>query len=109
MVFSSPLFLFLFLPVVLTVYALLPGTKSRNFFLLLVSLVFYAWGEIGFIFLLLASTAINYFLGLWVDRSQDPASRKMAVTVAVIVNVGLLAFFEYANVIIRALNALLHF
>lgn len=44
MVFSSPLFLFLFLPVVLTVYFLLPGLRARNSWLLLVSLFFYAWG-----------------------------------------------------------------
>ena len=61
------------------------------------SLVFYAWGEVVFIFLLLASTVINYFLGLWVDRSEEPATRKLAVAVAVFVNIGLLAFFKYAN------------
>ncbi len=108
MVFSSPLFLFLFLPVVLTVYVLLPGLKSRNFWLLLMSLAFYAWGEINFIFLLLASTVANYLLGRWVDRSQDPARRKLAVVVAVVVNVGLLAFFKYANFAVATLNSLLH-
>src|SRR5665213_103346 len=107
MVFSSPIFLFLFLPVVLTAYVLLPGTKARNVFLLLASLLFYAWGEVGFIFLLLASTAMNYVLGLWVERNQKPAKRKMAVAVAVIVNVGLLAFFKYANLLVATLNSLL--
>ena len=63
MVFSSPIFLFLFFPIVLTVYVLLPGIKVRNFWLLLMSLVFYAWGQIDFILLLLASTLINYGLG----------------------------------------------
>jgi alginate O-acetyltransferase complex protein AlgI len=109
MVFSSPLFLFLFLPVVLTVYVFLPGLRIRNLWLLLASLAFYAWGEIGFVFLLLASTAGNYLLGRWVDRSQEPAGRKMAVVVAVVLNVGLLAFFKYANFAVGALNALLAF
>jgi len=105
MVFSSPLFLFLFLPVVLTVYAVLPGVRTRNFWLLLVSLAFYAWGEVGFILLLLASTVMNYLLGLWVDRSEKPASRKLAVAVAIFVNIGLLAFFKYANFAVSMVNA----
>jgi alginate O-acetyltransferase complex protein AlgI len=109
MVFSSPLFLFLFLPVVLTVYLLLPGLKIRNFWLLLASLAFYAWGEVAFIFLLLASTITNYLLGRWVDRSQDPAGRKVAVAVAVVVNVGLLAYFKYANFAVGGINSLLAF
>ena len=104
MVFSSPLFLFLFLPVVLAVYAVLPGVRTRNFWLLLVSLAFYAWGEVGFILLLLMSTAMNYLLGLWVDRSEKPASRKFAVAVAIFVNVGLLAFFKYANFAVSMVN-----
>jgi alginate O-acetyltransferase complex protein AlgI len=107
MLFSSPIFLFLFLPVVLTVYLLLPRTTVRNLWLLLMSLVFYAWGEIDFIFLLLASTVVNYAIGLWVDRSTDNTSRKMAVTVAVIVNIGLLAFFKYADFAVGAFNSLL--
>jgi alginate O-acetyltransferase complex protein AlgI len=104
MVFSSPLFLFLFLPVVLTVYAVLPGVRTRNFWLLLVSLAFYAWGEVGFILLLLASTVVNYLLGLWVDRSEEPASRKLAVAVAIFFNIGLLAFFKYANLAVSTVN-----
>ena len=108
MVFSSPIFLFLFLPVVLTIYALLPGTKAKNLWLLLTSLVFYAWGEVVFIFLLLASTLINYFLGLWVDRSEDTRRRKLAVTVAVCANIGLLAFFKYADFVVATLNSVLH-
>lgn len=107
MVFSSPLFLFLFLPVALTAYLLCPGLRARNCWLLLASLAFYAWGEPAFIFLLLASTVMNYFLGRWVDGSQAATGRKMAVTTAVIVNVGLLAFFKYANGGVALLNSLL--
>ncbi len=104
MVFSSPLFLFLFLPVVLAIYAVLPGVRSRNFWLLLVSLVFYAWGEVGFILLLLASTLMNYLLGLWVDRTAEPGSRKTAVAVAIVINIGLLAFFKYGNLVVSTVN-----
>ena len=94
MIFSSPLFLFLFLPLVLTVYLLLPRLGLRNLWLLLASILFYAWGEAGFILLLLASTLVNYWLGLRLDRAVEPAPRKQVVTVAIIVNVGLLAFFK---------------
>ncbi len=107
MVFSSPVFLFLFLPIVLTVYLVLPGLRARNAWLLLFSLVFYAWGEPVFIFLALASTLLNYFLGLWVDRSADPARRKAVVALAIALNIGLLAFFKYTNFAVANLNALL--
>ena len=107
MVFSSPIFLFLFLPVVLAVYALLPGLRAKNYWLLLMSLVFYAWGEVLFIFLLLASTLMNYFLGLWVDRSEDTGRRKLAVAVAVCANIGLLCFFKYADFFVATINSIL--
>ncbi len=108
MVFSSPIFLFLFLPVVLSLYALLRGNKGRNNWLLLTSLVFYAWGEVVFIFLLLGSTLVNYYLGRWVDRHEDINKRKVAVGVAVAFNVGLLAFFKYADFVVNTLNSVVH-
>ena len=104
MVFSSPLFLFLFLPVVLTVYFLLPGLRARNFWLLLASLVFYAWGELAFICLLLVSTLANFELGKWVDRCQKESERKLAVAAGVVVNVGFLAFFKYAGLVVASIN-----
>jgi alginate O-acetyltransferase complex protein AlgI len=108
MVFSSPIFLFLFLPIVLTLYWFFPGIKERNYWLLFTSLVFYAWGEVLFIFLLLASTLGNYLLGLWVDNTKDRRKRKAAVAVAVALNIGILAFFKYANFIADNLAPLLH-
>ena len=107
MVFSSPLFLFLFLPIVLTLYALLPGIRARNLCLLIVSLIFYAWGEVGFIFLLLGSTLVNWFLGLRVDREQDPTKRKQAVTLAIVLNIGLLVYFKYAGPMFAEVNTVL--
>ena len=109
MVFSSPLFLFLFLPVVLAVYFLLPGLRARNGWLLLVSLFFYAWGEPAFIFLLLVSTLLNFWFGQWVERSEVISERKRAVAVAVMVNVGFLALFKYAGLVVASLNAPLKF
>ena len=105
MVFSSPLFLFLFLPIVLTLYAMLPGIRARNLCLLIVSLLFYAWGEVGFIFLLLGSTLVNWFLGMRLDREQDPAKRKRAVTLAIVLNIGLLVYFKYTGFALTEIHA----
>lgn len=107
MVFSSPIFLFLFLPVVLTGYFFLPGLRMKNLWLLAFSLLFYAWGEPIFIFLALISTLMNFYLGRWVDRTEDPARRKFVVGLAVTLNIGLLAFFKYANFAADNLNSLL--
>jgi alginate O-acetyltransferase complex protein AlgI len=65
MIFASPLFLFVFLPVVLVVYLLLPGLAARNFWLLLASLVFYSWGEPGFV-------AVQLFAGHQSGTSNRP-------------------------------------
>lgn len=104
MVFSSPLFLFCFLPIVLTVYFVLPSLQSRNLWLLVASLIFYTWGEVAFIPLLLVSTFVNYLLGLWVDRSQGNMGRKIAVSVAIAVNIGMLAFFKYGPLTTETIN-----
>src|SRR5215470_16128591 len=106
MVFSSPIFLFAFLPLVLLCLAV-PALKLRNTLLLIFSLVFYAWGEVVFVFLMLGSTVVNYYLGLWVDRERDQSRRRWAVGVAVALNIGTLAFFKYANFAVANCNDLL--
>src|SRR6266550_5852593 len=73
MVFCSRVFFFLFLPVVLAAYFLLPRS-CRNALLLAASLFFYLWGEKTYIYVMLASIALNYVWGLWMDRVRD--SRK---------------------------------
>ena len=107
MLFSTPLFLFLFLPVVLLVYFFLPGIRARNIWLLLASLVFYAWGELAFIPVLLLSVLINYSAGWAMERSKTPASRKYVITVGIVFNLGLLVFFKYSNLLIGNLNTVL--
>jgi alginate O-acetyltransferase complex protein AlgI len=106
MVFSSPIFLFLFLPVVLA-GCLLPSLRLRNLWLLIFSILFYAWGEVGFVGLMLASTVINYFLGRWVEKEMDDRRRRWAVGVAIALNLGLLAIFKYTNFAVHNLNAIL--
>jgi alginate O-acetyltransferase complex protein AlgI len=106
MVFSSPIFLFLFLPIVLA-GCLLPSLRLRNFWLLTFSILFYAWGEVGFVGLMLGSTVINYFLGRWVEKETDERRRRWAVGVAIALNLGLLAIFKYTNFAVQNLNSVL--
>lgn len=103
MVFSSPIFLFLFLPVTLGIYFMLRG-RARNLWLLAASLVFYGWGEPKFLFVLLVSIISNFLLALWIERSRDTPQARVALTLAVVINIGLLATFKYANFFVDGLN-----
>jgi len=108
MVFSSVVFLFYFLPVVLLLYQLAGNDNRRNLLLLIVSLVFYTWGEGVFVCILLFSILINYFSGLHVNRFRE-TNKKLAWIIALIAiatNLGLLAVFKYANFIVSNLNPL---
>ena len=104
MVFSSPVFLFLFLPAILAGYFLLPSLAARNFLLLTGSLLFYAWGEVHYVLILLASIAANTWFATRISRSEGPA-RRWNLTAAVAVNLGLLGYFKYANFLLENFNA----
>lgn len=104
MVFSSPVFLFLFLPIVLGLYFLGPKA-ARNGVLLVASLLFYAWGEPRFVLVMLASVAGNYALGLFVQRYRDHVGRNLAIAATVALNIGLLGFYKYAGFFVANTNA----
>ncbi len=106
MVFSSPAFLFLFLPVVITGYWACPG-RLRNAWLLLASILFYAWGEGFFALIMLVSIAVNWGAALLVERSRTGTPRKLVLAVAVAVNLGMLVFWKYANFAVDTVNPLL--
>jgi alginate O-acetyltransferase complex protein AlgI len=106
MVFSAPLFLFLFLPAALAVHAILPRSL-RNLFLLAGSLWFYGWGELGYIVVLLGSITFNFFCGLLLERLRAPRARGWGITLAVVGNLSLLGWFKYANFLVANLNVLL--
>ncbi|MBF0318236.1 MAG: MBOAT family protein [Nitrospirae bacterium] len=103
MVFSSPIFLFLFLPLTLLIGLSLKNTQVRNVFLLIVSMLFYAWGEGAFLLLMLLSILINYFFAYLIEDARL-LSPKRSLAYAVIANLALLAFFKYANFIVDNLN-----
>lgn len=107
MVFSSLIFLFVFLPVVLAVYYCSPR-RTRNLILFLASLFFYAWGEPVYIVIMLISTVADYSFGLLLSRPKvNPLKRKWIVAFSVIVNLGLLSYFKYADFLIQNINILL--
>jgi len=96
MSFASTSFLFLFLPIAVGVYFLLPrkrGLRLRNLFLLGISYFFYAWGEPLFVLLLMALTVLTWLLGRMADGRGHTRTGNMAVTLAVVMNVGALAAF----------------
>ena len=113
MVFSSLIFLYGFLPLCLLCYLFARRLKAKNIILLIFSLAFYAWGEPLWIFLLLFSSIINYYLGLQIDRydisegrrkNQYQRKRKTFFILAVIVNLALLGFFKYIGFFIENIN-----
>ena len=108
MVFSSLLFMFRFLPVVLLLYFIAPR-KIRNVILFLFSLFFYAWGEPKYVFLMLFSITMDYTIGQAIDRFKKDGHRKRAkaaLLVSIAVNLGILAFFKYADFIVGSVNSL---
>lgn len=106
MLFSSLVFLWLFLPVVLLVYQLLPGIRAKNALLLLASLFFYGWGEPKYILLMLVSITLNYLGGLCLGRFGTAPARKAALVCTVAANLGLLGYFKYYTFAANTLAAL---
>jgi len=114
MLFSSVIFLFFFLPVVLTLY-LLPSQRWRSFLFLLASFVFYAWSEGGYILALLVSIFFNYLFGLWIGRLDGAVrtlsggidTRKAVLIFGLVFNLLLLTMLKYANFLSMNVNVFL--
>ncbi|MEM7048018.1 MAG: MBOAT family protein [Acidobacteriota bacterium] len=97
MVFSSHLFVFYFLPLVLAAYWLLPSLRWRNRFLAIASYGFYGWANPVFLPLMLASTVLDYGCGRVVSGDHPRRLRRLAVAASVVGNLSLLAYFKYAG------------
>ncbi len=117
MVFASSLFLFLFLPITLLGYFLIPSNSVnlRNIFLLLMSLIFYAWGEPVYTFLMIGSILMNYTVGLLLHFQRQKNTKlfteifteKRILFICIFINLGLLFYFKYANFFVNNLNPML--
>ena len=106
MVFSSMVFLCGFLPLVLIIYYLCPG-RFRNFFLLIVSLFFYAWGEPKYISIMIFSTVFDYCNGRMMEYLEKKGSmkgRKAVLVLSVVINLGIMCFFKYTDFILESIN-----
>lgn len=103
MVFSSTLFLLYFLPIFLVVYNLVPK-KLKNYVILVASLFFYAWGAPQFIFVVILSIIFTFYLVRTINNSSNIKKRKMLLFVGVFLNLGLLAYFKYANFFVENVN-----
>ncbi|TCI70205.1 MULTISPECIES: MBOAT family protein [unclassified Exiguobacterium] len=109
MLFSSTVFLFYFLPIVLGLYFISPR-PIKNTILLVASLFFYAWGEPRFVLIMLASIAMNYVFGLLVDRDRHHEKKiKLWMTLMVLGNLGMLGVFKYASFFVENVNSVLGF
>ena len=101
MQFSSGVFLMLFLPITMGLYKIggvLLGHRFKNFILLLSSLFFYAWGEPLFIFVLILGIAVNYFLGIMIEKGQN---KNLFLIMSLIFNLGILFSFKYLSFVTR--------
>lgn len=106
MVFSSSLFLFLYLPVVLAIYyfpAFKNSRKFKNGFLLIASLLFYGWGEPVFVFLMLISILVTWLIGKRIGEKDDN-HKKLVMGIGIAYHIGILFLFKYATFIISEIN-----
>jgi alginate O-acetyltransferase complex protein AlgI len=109
MLFSSSVFLFLFLPFALIVYYVLLARRrsAQNLFLLLASLLFYAWGEPWFVLVMVLSILANYGFGLWVHHAAYAKQNiRLPCIAAVLANIGLLFVFKYLTFVLDIVNHL---
>jgi alginate O-acetyltransferase complex protein AlgI len=108
MVFSSFVFLFLFLPIVLLLYYVCPA-RGRNVVLLAASLLFYAWGEPVYVLIMLFSTVFDYTNGRLIAYFSEVGRKRAAKAVLIVDicgNLGILGFFKYADFLIESVNSI---
>jgi len=106
LVFSSLIFLYLFLPLNLLLYFLCKNLNYRNVILVLFSLAFYAWGEPVWVILLIFSAAFDYVHGLIIERNRENWKAKAALVSSMVLNLTLLGFFKYSNFLTQNINVL---
>src|SRR6056297_941955 len=97
MLFNSLVF-FLFLSIVFVLYWLFRNQlKLQNIIVLISSYIFYGWWDWRFLSLIVISSLADYFIGLWLDRSEKKTKRKLLLALSIVVNIGILGFFKYFN------------
>ena len=103
MLFSSIPFLYYFLPITLILYYVVPKSV-KNVVILLASLVFYGWGEPSYVFLMAGSIVMGYIAGILLEKIKKTPLKKVVLITALVISLGLLAYFKYANFFIVNFN-----
>ncbi len=109
MVFSSLTFVFMFLPMVIGIYYILPNRQLKNVWLLVSSLFFYAWGEPIYVGIMLLSTVNDYSFSRLIDLAKKAGKlykAKIYLICSILFNMGLLGFFKYGNFLVDNLNSI---
>lgn len=106
MIFSSLIFLYLFLPLCLIAYGCIKPLKGKNIVLIIFSLAFYAWGEPVRICFLLLSAVINYFVGVGIGAVRSEKLKKLIVGGGLVYNIGMIVVFKYSGFLVENFNAL---
>ena len=106
MVFSSSVFLWIFLPLVYVINLILPKRFS-NVFLLVASVLFYAWGEPVYVLLMLLTIVINWGVGIALSKVSSEKSRKAILTAGVLADIFILGFFKYSDFIVNTINGVI--
>lgn len=99
MVFSSLIFLYAFFPLSLLAYFLCKGRRAQNAVLLVSSLIFYAWGEPKYVLLLMFMALVSWYFALKIEQTRSPNIQTLYLTLTVIVDISLIAYFKYASMI----------
>ena len=108
MVFADLFFIYFFMPLCILLYFIARSIKARNIVLLAFSIVFYAWGEPVWEILLLAYSLLNFMTGLTIGMTKRKSTKKAALLMALIVDIGVLGVFKYSGFIVENINALLN-
>ena len=108
MVFSSLSFLFLFLPIFVAAYFLIPGHRLKNIVLVIASLIFYAWGKPIWVLFLLGSAVVDYANGRWIEHFRGSRLAVLGVVSTLVFNLGLLVLFKYPKFLAETANMLFH-
>ena len=105
LIFADLFFIYFFLPLCLTMYFVTKKTKYRNRVLIGFSLVFYAWGEPVWVFILLLSSVINYYAALAIDRQKNTSKAKMLMALVTIWDLGVLFCFKYIGFFVSNIDS----
>ncbi len=106
MVFSSITFIYFFLPIVTILY-MISSKKMKNLILLVAGLIFYAWGEPVYIWVMLVSSFVDFYAGIYIGRAKEKNKKRTALIISMVVDLGFLFVFKYSGFVVSVINKVL--